>query len=237
MSGEEAAARVERFLSAFNDADKYIRAAAGGHGSFGRAVRAYAARHRYWTDAEDLLVLAELRNFIVHNVDDRLGYVALPTEEALRRMEEIRDSLLDPERVFPRYRRKVVTLSPDAPLTEALRIMRSESFSQIPVYGREGFAGLLTENGVVRWLALRIGEGCTADLSKARVGEVLKEEEEMEKLAFCGRGTRLDEVVYLFSEQPALEAVLITEHGRKGEKPLGMMTRYDVLELKGACGR
>ena len=48
---------------------------------------------------------------------------------------------------------------------------------------------------------------------------------------------QLSVVLYLFSEQPALEAVLITEHGRRSEKPLGIVTRYDVLELKGACGR
>ncbi len=40
----------------------------------------------------------------------------------------------------------------------------------------------------------------------------------------------VDEIVALFHSHPDLVAVLITEHGKRNEKPVGMVTTWDVIE-------
>ena len=225
---------VERFLAAYNEIEKHFKNDLGqSHENYAVLIKQYSRKHRFWGDAEDLFALAKLRNLIVHNISTHHGYLAVPTSEALERIEGLRDNLVSPERVIPRYMRKVIALSAEEPLSKALKIMYEQSHSQIPIYGQNAYVGLLTENGVMRWVTKNLNKSGNSPFS-TKISEVLMEEEkDKEKAKFIARNTKLEELLQIFSETPTLEAVFITEHGKTQEKPIGIVTRLDILREKG----
>ena len=90
--------------------------------------------------------------------------------------------------------------------------------------------GLLTENGITRWLAKHIERTLSlVDLDEAFVSELLREEEQRNNCPFIGPDVTVDSVRSMYLEQEMLEAVLITENSQRSESPLGIITRWDML--------
>ena len=83
---------------------------------------------------------------------------------------------------------------------------------------------------MTRWLAHHVSKQMPlVDLEDVPVRRVLPEEEKRQNWLFATRRTTVDEVRMLFSTKKLLEAVLITETGKHPEKPIGIVTRWDVL--------
>ncbi|MHC5023653.1 MAG: CBS domain-containing protein [Planctomycetota bacterium] len=230
--------RVRRFEIAYNRVDHYLGEAIGDSAlgrrrRFAARVRTAAHRRRRLARHVDFLLEAgELRNAIVHN---RLGdgsYIAVPNEQTVLELERIERKLSAPDRVFPRFERTVRTLAPDSTLADALGLIRDDGFSRYPVYGREGFVGLLTANGVTRWCADQLHGGhLEVDATAVHVADLLEADHHRENVAFVARDALVDDVDEMFSDT-TLEAVIITEHGRTHEKPLGMICPPDVAALE-----
>jgi hypothetical protein len=90
--------------------------------------------------------------------------------------------------------------------------------------------GLLTENGITRWLAKHIERTLSlVDLDEVFVSELLREEEQRNNCAFIGPDVPVAAVRSMYLEEEMLEAVLITENGQRSESPLGIITRWDML--------
>ncbi len=117
--------------------------------------------------------------------------------------------------------------------------IREKSFSQFPVYDGRDFKGLLTENGIVQWLAQSIFRGTSAvefnDITVGRVllqstlvEEVLKRKEKRVDVMFVENILTVKEVRQHFSENNLLEAILITENGKSEEELRAIATRWDV---------
>ena len=100
------------------------------------------------------------------------------------------------------------------------------------MYEEKRFRGLLTENGVTRWLAHHVATALSlVELDDVPVGQVLQNEEERRNYHFVPRDMRVDDVSALFARQTLLEAALITASGKETEKLLGIATRWDILHL------
>jgi hypothetical protein len=100
------------------------------------------------------------------------------------------------------------------------------------VYEGKQFRGLLTENGITRWLAGHVVRTLSlVELDDIHVGQVLRNEEKRGNYHFALRDTRVEDLSSLFAKQPLLEAVLITTNGKETEKLLGVATRWDILQL------
>jgi hypothetical protein len=70
------------------------------------------------------------------------------------------------------------------------------------------------------------------DLDEATVEEVLQQEESAKvNCRFVHRDESAYSVRQLFAKYELLEAVLITQHGKENESPLGIATRWDMLRL------
>jgi predicted transcriptional regulator len=101
------------------------------------------------------------------------------------------------------------------------------------VYRAEQFVGLITENGITRWIANHVHTvDSLVELRDVFVRAVVKEEETSKNVAFVARATPVDVVLRIFADSPILEAILITNVGRKTEAPLGIITRWDVVMSK-----
>jgi predicted transcriptional regulator len=181
-------------------------------------------------DAECLRRAATLRNFIVHEPQNADDICAIPTARMVETIGAVSNRLLNPEKVVPRFARKVETVSPDHTLASVLKIIARRDFSQFPVYSGTKFKGLLTENGLTRWLAKHVSTTLSlVELEEVFVGQLLREEEQRRNHEFIKREHRTEEVRLIFRQNSLLEAALITKTGNRREPLDGIITRWDII--------
>ncbi|HHY12334.1 MAG TPA: CBS domain-containing protein [Firmicutes bacterium] len=177
---------------------------------------------------DDLEEFADLRNAIVHR--SRRHPIAEPNEWVIKRIKEIAIFLADPPRIT--YSRPI-TLEPSIPIREAMDLMRTKGFSQVPVCQNGVFVGLLTTDTIARWLADSIANEESISFS-VQVSRILPFAEDTDTGShdFLHRNAAQVEVIRLFSkwirEGRRLSAVLITENGRPSERLLGIVTVWDL---------
>jgi predicted transcriptional regulator len=101
------------------------------------------------------------------------------------------------------------------------------------VFEDNRFLGMLTENGVTRWLARHVVRTLSlVELDEIFVSNVLQSEEVRKNHQFVPGDMRVDELSALFAKQALLEAVLVTASGKQTEDLLGIATRWDILHLQ-----
>jgi predicted transcriptional regulator len=226
---------IEEFITTFNRLHKAIcrELGADDYLDFSVAVRRYQEKFGSWPHREDLLALGRLRNVLVHEQRRPKQYLAHPTEASLQTLRKVLDSFERPLLVLPRFQCKVVCVGMDEVLSEILPRVLSGNYSQFPVYDGDEFKGLLTENGIVRYLAHhRASQDSLIELAEVSVRVLLRQDENRKNFAFAPRTERLDALLDRFAQQPVLEAVLITANGKKEEKLLGIATQWDALEAR-----
>lgn len=225
---------IQRFEADFNAVDEHLRRELpkAVNTPFKDRVRLYESQLGTWSFADLLLRAADVRNLLAHGRTAPYEYAAIPTRSIARELSRCRDALLHPEHVDQRYLREVVRVSPDDSLTSVLRLVNEHDFSQFPVYIGDKCRGLLTENGITRWLAANLASGTsTMDLERATVGAALRKEEAPRNYRFVRPDKPVDHVRAMFVKEANLEAVLISETGTKAERPIGIVTRWEIAGL------
>lgn len=233
------AERVDRFEAAYNRIDHALNDVIGSSKNprkhhFAAKVRIAANRRRRMAQYADfLLEIGELRNALVHNRVGDDHYIAIPSVQTVEELERIEQKMFSPERVLPRFQREVRTLGPDDTLARVMSLIRDDGYSRYPVYGREGFIGLLTANGVARWCARQTkNDRLEVELSSTPVSDVLEIDHRREAVVFVSRDSFIDDVEERFREQEPLEAVIVTEHGKVHQQPIGLICPADIAALR-----
>ncbi len=147
---------IETFVTKYNAIDHHLRAAVGRDASTPfSAVLVEATRRQLVgrAEADALRVVGELRNILTRAKIAEHGYPAVPTMAIVETLDRIYSSLRRPMLAIPAFKRDVETVTPSDSLTSVLGRVRKCNYSQFPVYEGTVFRGLLTENGIIRWLA------------------------------------------------------------------------------------
>ena len=223
---------IEQFETDYNAIDHFLRGALGieSHVPFIRLVNQYSNLNRTWGDSNLLRTVAKVRNTIIHGRTETYFHVAIPAPALARDLHRCRERLLNPARAIPTFQREVETVSIHDNLTKILEIVTQRDYSQFPVYEDKHFQGLLTENGITRWLGYHVTTNLSVvELDQVPVEQVLQNEEECKNYCFVARDVRVDDVSGLFASQALLEAVLITATGKESEELLGIATRWDII--------
>jgi predicted transcriptional regulator len=224
--------RHEAFVHRYNAIDSELRQQLGKTRAtkFTDLVNEYENRGCFNQDAECLRLAAALRNFVVHEPKKRADFCAIPTGQMLDRLATILDRLQNPERVIPRFERDVEVVAPTDTLQVVLTKIHSRDFSQFPVYAGSRFRGLLTENGLTRWLARHVVNKIPlVDLEEVYVDELLHEQEQRNNYQFIDADLTVEDLRAIFRDMPLVEAALITANGRKTEALQGIATRWDIV--------
>lgn len=220
-----------RFESAYNEIDAWMRKTTrlGRDAGFIAGLLEFERKLPLGTDGDFLRSAAELRNVLIHRRTLPHLEMATPTETVVLRLEAIRDRMLNPPKVYDRFQKKVTKVTPKDSLEDVMRIVSESDYSQFPVMDGNQFIGLLTENGITRWLARKIvGSMSLVDFADAQVSELIGNEECRENFLFVSRRAAIAEVREKFRGNGLLEAALITENGRQNEKLLGLISRWDM---------
>jgi predicted transcriptional regulator len=214
---------IERFQADFNAIEHFLHVALGleEHETFTQLILNYAKNHAGWGDADLLRRIAKIRNVIV------------PTPVINEELRECKERLINPARALPTFQRTVETISNHDTLTRVLKTINHRDYSQFPVFEDNRFLGMLTENGVTRWLARHVVRTLSlVELDEIFVSNVLQSEEVRKNHQFVPGDMRVDELSALFAKQALLEAVLVTASGKQTEDLLGIATRWDILHLQ-----
>lgn len=236
--------RAERFLVAFNAIEQSLKEQLDlkRHFSFARMIEFGRKKHPLIEKYEvDLKKFAELRNVIVHERVSPGFIIAEPHLTIVEKIESIRNQITKPKKVFPNYEKHVRSLKTNDSIETVLSLVQRHRYSQFPVYDEESnqFVGLLTNNGIANWFSHHVGGDdsvLNCSLNEVEIKEVLSFEKHVNNVLFVDKKTYLFEVKEMFvhhleKKMTRLEAVLITETGRRNEKLLGIITPYDVIRL------
>ena len=222
--------RADIFLSTFNRIEKELKRQLGNpvNMSFSEAVRRLSKRRdNLIGDSEnDLLQLAQLRNAIVHDqvADDFV--IAEPNDWAVTRIKQIEESLLRPEKVLPRFGKKVTGFERNLPLVEIMKIITEKRFSQFPVYDSGKFMGLITLRTIGFYFAQASLKGRIAE-------DLLLGNGKRTNFKFVSADTKVSEVEKMFQTEAILEAILITKDGHSDGNLLGIIRPRDIYSQEG----
>lgn len=236
---------IERFESAYNEIHQYmIRTLQYENQSnrdkitFGNMVREMRQRgylrRLLQEEIYSLMEYHELRNAIVHEKRSPYEYIAVPKPSSVDALEQLCRDLLRPELIVPRFKHDVITVRTTDKLSDTLRTINQKSYSQFPVYDENGaFCGLLTANGIVRWLSQHVATVFElVELEDHTVAEALQVEERVHRnYLFVSAWTPIKEAVTLHAENPTVEALIITQNARENETPIGIITSDDILQI------
>lgn len=229
----QTASLTNRFLAAFNRIDELMRKRCQmpiGKHEFSAVLSEFEKR-TYFTDRDFLLLASRLRNVIVHDNKDPVVELATPAQKVVERIERIVKELESPEKVEKRFvNEEVVTVASDQTLKDVLKLVSEKQFSQFPVIDEGKIVGLLTENGITRWLSSAVSTESMIEFADVIAATILEHEETRENMILIGRLRELNEIRLQFSKNPFLEAAIITQAGKPDQKPLGIITRWDLIE-------
>jgi CBS domain-containing protein len=236
---ETSVLRGEEFVNRFNELSRHLAKVSQQRPDtrFYSLVDEAAARDAaVRTYADDLKDYADLRNAIVHGTSELM---AEPTEETLRRFCDILGEVLRPKQLLELSTHPPLRpFQPNDRLVDALRYMRENDFSQIVVRDGESL-GLVSVEGVAQWLESE-SEDDIISVNDARVHDALKNEPSG-SFTLLGRNRNIYDARAAFfealnSKHPRLFAIIVTHSGRTTEKPLGIVTAWDIFEYTRAHG-
>jgi predicted transcriptional regulator len=185
------------------------------------------------TYRQDLYQYAKLRNALVHEKIKEHFYIADPHERIVLHIEQIADHFEKPMPALSIATQPVIFYKEDTPLKDILLVIDRRSYSQFPIYDSEGnYQWLLTSEGILRWLSKQPLSGIS--LEKVTAKNIFSCEKPHEVI-YVDRNTNIYEVEELFEDHhlahKKLEAVLITHSGKETEKPIGIITAWDLVEI------
>ena len=225
---------VDRFLDAFNRIEAAMRTVLKSREPFGLLLQAMFDRNRIFNQEYSFLNdCRQLRNILVHRSFKDETYMALPGSAMVGYLEELADKFEDIPTVYTYCAKDVQSVQIHDTMYRVMNLIQETDYTQFPIYDDDKFVSLLTENVLTRWLAkhvVTIHEMPFADL-RHTVEQALTLQDTNAHWQFVPRKMTIPEATALFAEKPVLEALIITERGKKKEKPIGIVTRTDALDL------
>ncbi|MCD5324163.1 MULTISPECIES: CBS domain-containing protein [Pontibacillus] len=227
---------VERFEVAFNQIHTKLKELSHNEPNHNFMNLLHKIRERHTTiryHFQELKQYAKLRNALVHEKVREGFYIAEPHLDVITKLENINRALHQPPYATAIASKNVLYFEEESQVKDVLRAIKRYGFSQVPVYVGREFKGLLTEGGLLRWFTEHMTDEYVP-VGEVTVNEVLYVEDH-HNVAFIAKDKTIYDVEDLFGEyfdrNEKLEAILITETGSRNEKPLGIITTWDLVQI------
>lgn len=226
----------ERFEVAFNQIHEVLKKKVKANTlSFTELVRIGAPHHQVINKySDELQQYAKLRNAMVHEKTELGFYIAEPHEKVVKRIEQISDLFNNRNYVLTIATKEPVTYDIEDTIQHVILGMKKHNYSQYPIYEGKECVGLLRNSDIVKWLAKNMVSHIV-DLENIKVSDILHFEKIDHPISFAPKSYTIFEIEDVFEEyhkdMKDLEMVIITENGLKHEKPLGIVTAWDLIEI------
>lgn len=235
--GREERRNSARFLDAFVQIESALRRITGSSSAQSFAAmlaeasrtRAYVRRFR-----SDLQRYADLRNAIVHERQGRTEAIAEPHDGTVAELEGVAAVISAPPKLEQLPPVAVSICAPTDSVLQVATTMSTGRFSQLPVYDGDDCIGLVTSATIARWLAVKLGEEGGV-LDDCPVSDVLPYREDSSIHHFMARQDTVADAIEVFesaaNDGKYLDAVIVTQTGRPNQKPINILTVFDLPRL------
>ncbi len=230
---------AETLLTLYNEIDHFLRQEypTDKYADHGYLIQHLSATNPVVARNQQVLrAVAQIRNSLVHNpIPSVATPITLPNTELIKLYASIHRSLLNPPNALhiaiPAQQIFTSTLAANA--VEVMGTMYKNIYTHVPIIENNDMIGIFSENCILAYL-VSAGEAIvTKDMTindfkeflplSAHLGECFK---------FLPKNSSLSEVYNTFSEaihqKKRVGMVFITEHGKETEKPLGIITAWDL---------
>ncbi|WP_121663762.1 CBS domain-containing protein [Metabacillus litoralis] len=225
----------ERFEVAYNKIDEILKKRVKHYDKrFTVLLREGAKQHRLIKAySEELEQYGRLRNAIVHEKRELGTYIAEPHHDVVERIERIAEVFTKPNYALTIATKSVISFQYEDKITTVIQAIKEHNYSQYPVYKNKNFIGLLTTGDIVKWMA-SYTVNHIVDLADVKVMDILIDTLQ-HPIEFANKSIDIFEVEEIYEiahkKKTDLEAVIITENGMIDEKPLGLITAWDLIEI------
>ena len=225
-----------RFLAAFNVVEDWMRHEldANEEQEFGMLLRRLEKNNsEVRLHSPELKRFAKLRNLIAHS-HSQVRPLAVPTTSSVERLEAIGKLLLSPTLLLTLAAKPVEHCRPTDRLGNSVQKMHDGIFSQLPIHDGQKCLGLLTAETIARWLASDLAGGLGM-VDEKMIADVMKHAEDPENHTFLPRTATVANGLAAFNgflhRGKRLEAILITNAGKRTEALMGIVTIHDIPKL------
>lgn len=227
---------AQRFIQSYNNIDYTIRTRYNLNRSMGfsELIRKSVALNYIVRKYEDELIdYGRLRNAIIHGNEDYI--MAEPHIEVVEEIEKIERLLTAPPKALETVcHRDVLTIESSKSMKEAIMLMASSSYSNIPVYNKAGeIIGIANGQKILDSFGryLISGGNCSTFLNNVKIEDMLSTLEDTDYYVFANKDLTVEEGLEFFHSNSKLLAIIVTKNGGTKEKPLGIITAPDVLKM------
>ncbi len=227
---------ASRFIKAYNTIDNALRSIYNFKRSMSYAdmIRRAASLNYVVRKYEDKLVdYGRLRNAIVHSSYEDV-IIAEPHKDVLEEFEKIANLLSTPPKALPSIAsRDVKTLEADTKLTNVFKMMYQNGYKNIPIYEKEALIGVANAGKLAEIIGrvLCAGEDLQEFVNSTSVGDVLLDAMDDNYYVIVSSKVTIEQVMELFNSNRKLLVVLITPNGILTERPIGIITVGDVVDM------
>ena len=225
----------DRFEVAYNRIDEILKKRVNYYDKrYTVLLRQGAKQHRLINAyADELEQYGRLRNAIVHEKRELGTYIAEPHLDVVARIEKIADIFTKPNYALTIATKTVISFQHDNNISIVIQAINQYNYSQYPVYRNKEFIGLLTAGDIVKWMA-KYTVNQEINLANVKVLDILMNVKD-HPVEFANKEIDIFEVEEIYEKahmnKTDLEAVIITENGNIDEKPLGLITAWDLIEI------
>ena len=196
------------------------------------AAKNYQVIKTYYNDLEQY---AKLRNALVHDKRNLNYYIAEPHIQVVEHIEKIAKILTSPNSALSIATKEVIFYQYDDQITNVIKGIKKHPYSRYPIYHKEKFKGILRTSDIVKWMSEHL-DNSILDVCNITVSDVMNlKSVTQHPVEFTAKSANIFEVEELFEkahkQNRKLEAVIITENGKPNEKPLGLVTAWDLIEI------
>ena len=227
---------ARRFIQAYNNIDYTIRTRYNLNRSMGFSElirKSVALNYIVRKYEDDLIDFGRLRNAIVHGNEDYI--MAEPHIDVVEQIEKIERLLTAPPKALELVcRRDVLTISSDQSMKEAIMLIASSSYSNIPAYNDKGeIIGIANGQKILDSFGKHLLSGGKADsfLNNVKIEDMLSNIENSNYYIFANKDLTVEDALEFFHNNSKLLAILVTKNGGAKEKPLGIITGSDVIKM------
>lgn len=235
MNSEEE--RVETFLNKFKELEHILVGKAlkeeDDYVSFSKALNEiyYSKSDPVISDYENysfLRMASDIRNILSHNVDS-----LIPTVESIDRLDKILRQIKDPLRAMDVCSKDIVSLSENESLSSAIKKMKNNSLSHLPIMKDGKVVGVFSRSTVFDYLSS--GKNLKADMTMIDFSDVTGlSKHHAESFVFVSKKTRINAIYSYLVKREVHEKnvalVFVTQNGKKEEDIYGIITSTDLLK-------
>ena len=224
-----------RFINAYNTLDHSLRTQYNfkTNISFSDLIRRCSSLNQVIKLYEDDLIdFARLRNAIIHNRSEEI--IAEPHEDVVALIEKVARIVSTPPLAIEAIRSgEVCTISAEVSLRDLIVETSRVKFTNIPVYKGNVLIGVIRWRVLVEVLGRVITEQRSIDkfVSEMTLEQFLRDFPTNSHFRVASANITIEEVLNLFNRNRKLSVVIITRDGTVNDKPVGIITASDVMDL------